>query len=66
MFDLRKELNLKVGSKVEIIKKQNAVIIKPIGEHLESLFANAKKIKPKRNLSAKQMDEMIGNEVIRQ
>ena len=64
--ELRKELNLRIGSKVEIIRKQDAVIIKPIGEDLESLFANAKKIKPKRNLSAKQMDEMIENEVLRQ
>ena len=64
--ELRKELNLRIGSKVEIIRKQDAVIIKPIGEDLESLFANAKKIKPNRNLSAKQMDEMIENEVLRQ
>lgn len=63
--EFRKELKLKVGSKVEIIRKQNTVVIKSVGEDLESLFANAKKIMPRHNLTAKQMDEMMENEIIR-
>ena len=56
--EMRKELDLKVGSRVELIKKQNKIIIQPIEEDLEELFGNAKNIKPKHNLTAKQMDEL--------
>jgi len=60
----RKDLNLKIGSKVELIKKQNEIIIKPVGEDLIKLFDDAKKIKPKHKLTAKQMDELIENEIL--
>ena len=62
--ELRKDLNLKVGSKVELIKKQNKIIIQPIEEDLDKLFEGAKKIKPKYKLTAKQMDELIENEIL--
>lgn len=56
--EIRKELKLKVGSKVEVIKKQNKIIIQPIEEDLDELFKKAKHIKPKHNLTAEQMDEL--------
>lgn len=59
--EFKKDLNLKVGSKVELIKKQNKIIIQPIEENLDELFANAKNIKPMHNLTPKQMDELIEN-----
>ena len=62
----RKDFNLKEGSRVELIKKQNEIVIKPIDEDLEKLFANAKSIKPKHKLTAKQMDELIEDEILRQ
>ena len=63
---MRKDLKLKVGSKVELIKEKNEIIIKPIEGDLEELFKNAKNIKPKHNLTAEQMDELIENEIFRQ
>ncbi len=63
--EMRKEFDLKVGSRVELIKKQNKIIIQPIEEDLEELFENAKNINPKHNLTAKQMDELIENEIHR-
>ena len=56
--DMRKELKLKVGSKVELIREENNIIIQPLEEDLEELFANAKNIKPKHGLTAEQMDEL--------
>lgn len=56
--EMRKKLKLKVGSKIELIGKENKIIIQPIEEDLEELFANAKNIKPKLNLTAEQMDEL--------
>ena len=64
--EFRKDLNLKAGSKVELIKEQNKIIIQPIEEDLDEIFANAKNIKPKRKLTAKQMDDLIENEILRQ
>ena len=56
--EMRKELKLKIGSKVEMVKGKNEIIIKPIEGDLEKLFEEAKNIKPKHNLTAKQMDEL--------
>ena len=64
--EMRKDLKLKVGSKVELVKENNEIIIKPIEGDLEELFENAKNIKPKYNLTAEQMDELIENEIFRQ
>ena len=60
----RKELSLHVGSKVEMIKKGNKIIIQPIEEDLSKLFEEARKIKPKYKLTAKQMDELIEDEIL--
>jgi len=39
-------------------------IIKPIDEDLTSLFEQARNIREKNKLSAKQMDEMIEHEIL--
>jgi len=64
--DMRKDLNLRVGSRVELVKKKNEIIIRPIGEDLEKLFEEAKNIKPKHGLTAEQMDQLIEDEILRQ
>ena len=64
--EFRKDLNLKVGSKVEVVKRKNEIVITPIGEDLEKLFEEAKKITPKHKLTAEQMDKLIEDEILRQ
>ena len=61
----RKDLNLRIGSKVEMLKKGNKIVIQPIEEDLSVLFEEAKRIKPKHKLTAKQMDKLIENEILR-
>ena len=62
----RKDLNLRVGSKVELVKHGSRIIIRPVGEDLGKLFEQAKKLKPKYRLTARQMDELVENEVLGQ
>ena len=62
--EFRKDLNLKVGSKVEAIKKKDKIIIRPLEEDLDKLFDNARKIKPRHKLTAKQMDELVEHEIL--
>ena len=64
--EMRKELKLKVGSRVEVVKRKNEIIIRPVGEDLEKLFEEAKKIVPKHKLTAGQMDQLIEDEILRQ
>ncbi|MBS3097050.1 AbrB/MazE/SpoVT family DNA-binding domain-containing protein [Candidatus Woesearchaeota archaeon] len=64
--EMRKDLKLKAGSRVEVLKERNEIIIKPLGEDLEKLFEEAKNIKPKHNLTAEQMDKLIEDEILRQ
>ena len=61
----RKELSLRVGSKVEMLKKGDKIVIKPIEEDLAKLFEEARKIKPKHKLTAKQMDKLVEDEIFR-
>ena len=56
--EIRNKLGLATGSKVEIEEKGGTIILKPLGENLDTLFKEAKKIKPKRNLTPAQMDEL--------
>ena len=63
---MRKEFDLKVGSKVEVIKRKKEIVIKPIEEDLDKIFEEAKNIKPKHNLTAEQMDKLIEDEILRQ
>lgn len=62
----RKKLHLKAGSRVDIESRGNKIIIMPIEEDMEKLFAEAKNVKPKHKLTAKQMDELVENEVLGQ
>lgn len=62
----RKDLKLKVGSKLELVKQGEKILIKPVGEDLSKLFEQAKRLKPKYRLSAKQMDELVEHEILRQ
>ena len=61
--NLREELGLDVGSRVELEEKNGKIIIKPIGQELEELFQEAKTIKPKHKLTEEEMDKMIENEI---
>ena len=63
---MRKDLNLKIGSKLEVVKRKNEIVIRPIGEDLEKLFEEAKKIVPKHKLTAEQMDQWVEDEILRQ
>lgn len=56
--DMRADLGLGVGSKVDVEEEDGKIIITPIGKDLESLFEKAKKIKPKKHLTAKEMDNL--------
>lgn len=62
----RKELKLHVGSKIEMIKKENKLIIQPLEEDISKLFADAIKTEPKYRLNAKEMDKIIEDEIFRQ
>ncbi len=65
-LEFRKELNLRSGNNIDIEKRGNSIIIKPIDEDLEELFEEAKKTKPKYKLSAKDIDKLVENEIHRQ
>lgn len=56
--NIREELGLDVGSRMEIEEEKGNIILKPIGEDLHTLFEKAKKIKPKYDLTAEQMDKI--------
>ncbi|MEK6868082.1 MAG: AbrB/MazE/SpoVT family DNA-binding domain-containing protein [Nanoarchaeota archaeon] len=55
---IRESLGLGVGSKVEIVQIGKKIVIKPLGEELEALFAETKHMKPRQKLTAEQMDEL--------
>ena len=56
--DIRDEFELDKGSKLEIVKEGNKIVLRPISDDLGEMFKNAKSVKPKHNLNAKQMDEL--------
>ena len=56
--EIRNALDLTTGSRLEVLKVENEIVIRPIGEDLDKIFKEAKRIKPKRNLNPKQMDEL--------
>ncbi len=53
---IREELGMEVGSRMEMEKKDENIVLKPIGDNLTTLFHKAKSIKPKHNLSIKEME----------
>ncbi len=56
--EIRNEFKLDTGSKLELIKRKNEIVLRIIGENLDSLLDNAKNVKPKHKLNAQQMDEL--------
>lgn len=56
--EIRSEFDLDTGSKLEIEKINGKIVLKPIGNDLNNMFEQAKKMKPKHKLSAKQMDDL--------
>ena len=54
----RKDLNLHVGSKVELIKRGKNIVVKPIDEDLDNLFEQARRIKPKEAFNG-QFDKKV-------
>ena len=63
---IREELGLDVGGRIEIEEKNGTILLKPLGEDLQQLFQEAKSVKPKYNLTAKEMDRLIEHEILRQ
>lgn len=55
--NMRELLGLDIGSKVDVEYEEGKIVISPVGEELEDFFEQAKKWKPKYNLTAEQMDE---------
>lgn len=55
---IRSQFELDIGSKLEIEKKDNIILLKPIREDINKLFKRASNVKPKHKLSAKKMDEL--------
>ncbi len=45
--EIRNDLNLETGSKLEITKRNGELVLKPIGDDLEKVFAESDDIKPK-------------------
>ena len=64
--EMRNEFDLHVGSRVEINRKGKAIVITPLDEDLKALFKEAKFKKPKRNLTAEQMDQLVEHAILRQ
>lgn len=56
--EIRNQFDLDAGSRLEIARRRNEIVLKPIGDDLQEMFSDAAKRKPKHNLTAKQMDEL--------
>ncbi len=55
---MRNELGLDTGSKLEITERKGEIVLKPIGDDLDKVYAESDKIKPKHNLTPEQMDKL--------
>lgn len=60
---IRDKLKLQPGSRVEIEFRKNEAVIRPIGTELEEFFVQSKRVKPNKHLTAKQMDQLVENEL---
>jgi len=56
--EIRNLFDLVAGSKLEIFKRKTEIVLKPVGDDIDKIFKQAKKVKPKHNLSPVQMDEL--------
>lgn len=52
----REALGLNIGSKVEIERVGQKIILKSVGDDLNALFEEAKKVKPKKQMTVEEMD----------
>ena len=55
---IRQKLGLEIGAKLEMTVLDGRIVLEPIAEDLEVLFAKAKKVVPKFNPTAEEMDEI--------
>ena len=65
--EARKLLGIKPNTflEIELDKKEGKLIINVLKEDLATLFEQAKRIKPKHKLTAKQMDKLVEHEILR-
>ena len=63
--EIRKKFNMKEGDIIEIEVKGKEIIIRTIDEDLEKVFEEAKHTKPKFHLTAKEIDELNENGILR-
>jgi AbrB family looped-hinge helix DNA binding protein len=61
--NIRKEFDLGIGSKVEVKKVKDKIVIEPILDDIERVFAKALKIRPKHDYSVVEMEKLIDNEI---
>lgn len=55
--EIRDCLGLGIGSKVDIEKEDDRIIIIPVGESIEKIFSEAKNIKPKKLMSHEEVEQ---------
>jgi AbrB family looped-hinge helix DNA binding protein len=56
--EIRKKFHLGIGSSLDISAQKGRIIIEPVKENMLDMFRNAKNIKPKKNLTVKQMEKL--------
>ncbi|MEK6964570.1 MAG: AbrB/MazE/SpoVT family DNA-binding domain-containing protein [Nanoarchaeota archaeon] len=61
----RKELDLKAGTRVEMEKEGNSIVIRPMDAGLKRAFEEAKHRKPKYGMTAEEMDKVFDEELFR-
>ncbi len=55
---IRKELGITAKTKLQIIKRENEIVIRPMNQELERAFRIADKVKPKHKMTPEEMDEL--------
>ena len=62
---IREALNLTVGSAVEVSLSGHDIVVTPIDGDLKKLFTKARKTKPRRHVTAEEMDAWTENGIYR-
>ena len=55
---MREELGLSAGSRLDMEIEKDTIVLRPVGKELHEMFKEAKNIKPKYKMTAKEMDEL--------
>jgi len=63
--EFRNAFGLRIGSRAEMVKEGNTIVIKPIDDDVEELFRQAKKLKPRYGFTAEQMNKEVENAIRR-